>query len=238
MDLEHFEQTLSDYVARRLAASQDGAHDHHHLVRVLNNARRIQQQEGGDWRVIVAAGYLHDIVALPKNHPERHLSSRMAAEEAVRILAADFPDFPYELHSAVFHAVEAHSFSAGIRPETLEARIVQDADRLDSLGALGLARTFYVAGMLGHALFDPQDPFALAREPDDRRYTLDHFRLKLLRLPEAMNTSAGRSIAEHNAAWLVEFLAKLAGEIDSDPTALDARVKERYAAWFPWLGDR
>ncbi|PXW46660.1 uncharacterized protein DFO54_10450 [Erwinia sp. AG740] len=235
MDLPGFEQELSQYVARHLADSTDSAHDHHHLVRVVNHARHIQQKEGGDLRVIIAAAYLHDIVLVPKNHPDRSRASRMAAEEAVRIVSRDFPDFPHELQSALFHAVEAHSFSAGIAAETLEAKIVQDADRLDSLGALGLARVFYVAGMMGRPLFDAQDLFACERELDDRLYTLDHFRVKLMRLPETMNTAEGKRIAEANASWLVDFLAKLSGEVNGDPTRLDPQVRERFNAWHPWL---
>ncbi|AJC65020.1 MULTISPECIES: phosphohydrolase [Dickeya] len=235
MDLPGFEQELSQYVTRHLADSTDGAHDHHHLVRVANSARHIQQKEGGDLRVIIAAAYLHDIVLVPKNHPDRSRASRMAAEEAVRIVSRDFPDFPRELHSALFHAVEAHSFSAGIPAETLEAKIVQDADRLDSLGALGLARVFYVAGMMGRPLFDAQDLFACERELDDRHYTLDHFRVKLMRLPETMNTAEGKRIAEVNASWLVDFLAKLSGEVNGDPTQPDPQVRERFNAWHPWL---
>ncbi|MEI7375951.1 phosphohydrolase [Dickeya chrysanthemi] len=235
MDLLGFEQALSQYVARHLADSVDSAHDHHHLVRVANSARRIQQQEGGDLRVIIAAAYLHDIVLVPKNHPDRCRASRMAAQEALRILSQDFPDFPHSLHPALCHAVEAHSFSAGITAQTLEAKIVQDADRLDSLGALGLARVFYVAGMMGRSLFDPQDLFACEREPDDRIYTLDHFRIKLMKLPETMNTAEGKRIAEANASWLVDFLAKLSGEIGGDPTRLDPQVREYFSAWHPWL---
>ncbi|ACS87252.1 HD domain-containing protein [Musicola paradisiaca] len=235
MDITDFEQTLSRYIAERLADAQDGAHDHHHLYRVAANARHIQQQEGGDLRVIIAAAWLHDIVQVPKNHPDRCRASRMAADEAVRILQTRFPAFPATLHAAVFHAVEAHSFSAGITAETLEAQVVQDADRLDSLGALGVARVFYVAGLMSRPLFEPQDPFATARPLDDQRYTLDHFRVKVMRLPELMNTAEGRRIAETNASWMIDFLSKLAGEIDGEPLQASAWVREHFARWHPWL---
>ncbi|MFA9353024.1 hydrolase, partial [Escherichia coli] len=76
--------------------------------------------------------------------------------------------------------IEAHSFSAKIAPETLEAKIVQDADRLEALGAIGLARVFAVSGALGVALFDAEDPFARQRGLDDKQYALDHFQTKLL----------------------------------------------------------
>lgn len=114
-------------------------------------------------RVILAACYFHDIVSLPKNHPERRQSSRLAARKTSDILRRDFPDFPPEHIAAVAHAIEAHSFSAEIAPQSMEAKIVQDADRLEALGAIGLARVFAVSGALGVPLFDADDPFADAR---------------------------------------------------------------------------
>lgn len=110
-----------------------------------------------------------------------------------------FPTFPEDRLPAVSHAIEAHSFSAKISPTTIEAKIVQDADRLEALGAIGLARVFAVSGALGVALFDAEDPFAQRRVLDDRQYALDHFQTKLLQLPLTMQTNHGRYLAQHNA---------------------------------------
>ena len=136
-----------------LEPSEDGAHDLSHLQRVWHNVRTLHAEEGGDLEVLLAAVLLHDCVAVEKNSPLRSQASRLAAEKASKLLA-DMA-WPGAKVSAVAHAIEAHSFSANIAPTTLEAKIMQDADRLDSLGMLGVARTFYIAGRMGSALYDP-----------------------------------------------------------------------------------
>ena len=115
--------------------------------------------------------------------------------------------------SAVAHAIEAHSFSANITPTTLEAKIMQDADRLDSLGMLGVARTFYIAGRMGSALYDPEDPEAKDREYDDKRFCLDHFQTKLLHLADGFQTTTGQHLARIRHERLKGFMELLKEEI-------------------------
>lgn len=119
----------------------------------------------------------------------------------------------------VAHAIEAHSFSANITPLTLEAKIVQDADRLDSLGMLGVARTFYVAGRMGAALYDPQDPEAKHRDYDDTRFCLDHFQTKLLHLAEGFQTATGQRLAQIRHQRLKGFMEQFKDEIGIDSLA-------------------
>lgn len=185
-------------------AEDDGAHDINHLHRVWQVACTLMADyPEADALIVQAACYLHDIVNLPKNHPERHTASRQAARLACdRLAQAGFPSSKME---GVAHAIEAHSFSAGIVPLTLEAKIVQDADRLDALGAVGLARLYYTAGRMGSALAHPDDPLALHRELDDRAYALDHIEAKLATLPPSMQTDAGRRLGEVRLAWLKGF---------------------------------
>ncbi|MDX1381797.1 MAG: hypothetical protein R3233_11780, partial [Xanthomonadales bacterium] len=120
-----------------------------------------------------------------------------------------------DTRAAIAHAIEAHSFSAGIEPRTIEARVVQDADRLDALGAVGIARWMMVGGVLGHPLYDPDDPFAEDREPDDTRWSLDHWQVKLSRLPGTMQTETGRAEAERRAAVMRDYLDALRREIET-----------------------
>ena len=210
------EHALSHWQARLVAlasdaAGDDGAHDINHLHRVWGNARALMEEHrDANPLVVMAACYLHDLVNLPKNHPARSMASRQSAALAKNKLAA--LDFPAALLSATAHAIETHSFSAAIRPETLEAQIVQDADRLDALGPVGLARLFYIAGQMGSALAHPDDPLAEHRERDDRSYALDHIEVKLAKLPGMMQTAAGRRLGEARLAELVDFRTRFAGQ--------------------------
>lgn len=227
MELAQWQQRFEDWLAAH-HATDDAAHDISHFRRVWMTAKKILENEDADPLVVLSACYFHDIVSLPKNDPERSHSSRLAAQKTRQILSQDFPDFPPERYDAVAHAIEAHSFSAGIAPQTREAKIVQDADRLEALGAIGLARVFAVSGALGVALFDAQDPFAESRALDDRAYALDHFQTKLLRLPETMQTAVGRELARHNADYLIQFMAKLSAELKGDCLGTDSQILSRF----------
>lgn len=194
-----------------LEPSEDGAHDLSHLQRVWHNARTLQIEEGGDLEVLLAAVLLHDCVAVEKNSPLRSQASRLAAEKASKVLTN--LNWPEAKIDAVTHAIEAHSFSANITPLTLEARLMQDADRLDSLGMLGVARTFYTAGRMGSALYDPHDPEAQDREYDDKRFCLDHFQTKLLHLADGFQTTAGQRLAQLRHQRLKGFMEQFKDEI-------------------------
>lgn len=205
-------QSLADtLLPHALEPGEDGAHDLSHLQRVWHNVRLVQAQEGGDLPVMLAATLLHDCVAVEKNSPLRSQASRLAAEKASALLTS--LDWSAAEVSAVNHAIEAHSFSANITPTTLEAKIVQDADRLDSLGMLGVARTFYTAGRMGSALYDPFDPEAKARDYDDKRFCLDHFQTKLLHLADGFQTPTGQHLAQLRHQRLKGFMELFKEEI-------------------------
>lgn len=205
-------QTLAaELLPHALEPSEDGAHDLSHLQRVWHNARTIHAQESGDLEVLLAAVLLHDCVAVEKNSPLRSRASRLAAEKASAVLA-DL-NWSSTKISAVVHAIEAHSFSANIPATSLEAQIMQDADRLDSLGLLGVARTFYVAGRMGSALYDPLDPQAQHRDYDDTRFCLDHFQTKLLHLANGFQTTTGRNLAQIRHERLKGFMEQFKEEI-------------------------
>ncbi|MDU8942584.1 HD domain-containing protein [Ovoidimarina sediminis] len=189
----------------------DAAHDEGHLARVWRNVARIAAEEGGDADILVPATILHDCVWVDKASPDRAQASRMAARKAETLLAGLGWSAP--AIAAVAHAIAAHSFSAGIPPETLEARILRDADRLDAIGFIGVARCFALAGARGAALYDPADPAGAARAADDGAFALDHFRTKLFTLEDGFLTGAGRRLAATRAARLHSFYDGLLDEI-------------------------
>ena len=199
-------------VSRQWAAHPaDGAHDLGHLRRVWARAQLIALDEPCDMAVLLAACMFHDLVNLPKSHPDRARASQLSAEAACHFLRAD--GFAEAKLSAVGHAIAAHSFSAKITPVTPEARVLQDADRLEALGAIGIARMFHVSGAMGGGLFDADDPMALHRPLDDRAFALDHIETKLLKLVDTMRTEPGRAMAAERADWMLSFRTRLLSEI-------------------------
>lgn len=213
--LEHWEKRFAAWYETN-GQLTDGSHDLGHFQRVWRIAREIDRGEDhpADLLILLAAAYFHDLVSLPKNHPDRKEASRLSAESAVRLLSTAWTDFPAEKLEGVRHAIHAHSFSAQVTPLTVEAKILQDADRMEAVGAIGLARVWYCAGQMQQSLFDPEDPLAKQRAPNDQRYALDHFQLKLLRLPALMNTATGRVMAESKAQYLREYMDRIVGEIN------------------------
>ncbi|AIB15484.1 hydrolase (plasmid) [Azospirillum argentinense] len=218
-DVDVWESSITTWL--RSNAAEDPAHDVDHLLRVWRTAKALAaaeaEREGGpppDMLVVLAAALLHDIVNVPKDHPDRSRASRLSADRAEEVLRG--MGFPDALIPATRHAIEAHSYSAGIPPLTIEAKLVQDADRLESLGAIGIARCFATSGLMKRALFHGEDPMAETRPLDDLQYALDHFKAKLLLLPNTMQTPAGRARAQERAAFLLSFQVQLLAEIAGD----------------------
>ena len=202
-----FEQFIGDI----LAENQDPAHDPDHVRRVVANARRLAAAEGADLAVVMPAAWLHDCVVVPKDSARRAHASRLAAERAGGYLRE--AGYPAEYIPAIEHAIAAHSFSAGIPPQTREAQVVQDADRLDALGAIGIARTLLLGGWMGKPLYDRAEPLPYTRAPDDRENIIDHFYVKLLGLAATMHTATARREGERRTRLMRTYLEELAREI-------------------------
>jgi uncharacterized protein len=204
-------ETLASQLVSHATQGDDGSHDLAHILRVFRNAMRIQAEEGGDARILTAAVLLHDCVSVEKNSPLRTQASALAAEKAAGILG-DLGWAPDDI-AAVSHAIVTHSFSANLTPETIEAKILQDADRLDAIGMVGAVRCFYIAGRMGSGLYDPFDPLAADRPLDDKRFAIDHFETKLFKLADGFRTETGRMLARDRHDRLKSVLAMFLDEI-------------------------
>jgi uncharacterized protein len=150
-----------------------------------------------------------------KKSPDRCLASRQSAQQAWKFLKEI--GFPSNLIPQISHAIEAHSFSANVEPLTIEAKVVQDADRLDALGAIGIGRCFATGAALGQQFYEPNDPFAENRTLDDHKFTVDHFEVKLFKIAEALRTETARGEGQKRVAFMRDFLGELRREIQNTP---------------------
>ncbi|HCM1328895.1 TPA: HD domain-containing protein [Vibrio parahaemolyticus] len=189
----------------------DAAHDIEHVKRVVKTAKQLCDEENADIAIVLPAAYLHDCFTYPKDHPNRKQSSAIAAKKAIAYLESI--QYPQHYHDAIAHAIEAHSFSANIRPNTLEAQIVQDADRLDALGAIGVTRCIQVSTQFNAQLYNDNDMFAKERELNDKQFTVDHFQTKLFKIVDIMNTESAKLEANKRKAFMQTYLEQLHDEV-------------------------
>ena len=189
----------------------DPAHDFDHIMRVYKNAQQIIKKEKVNETLVLSAVLLHDVVSFPKSDKHSKNSSIESAKKAKTILKKY--DFTLDEITIVCDAISEHSFSQKKIPKTIEGKILQDADRLDALGAIGIARVFATGGSLRRSFYNLDDPFCKKRIPDDKTWTLDHFFEKLLKLEFLMNTKSGKIEAEKRTEILKDFLKQLKYEI-------------------------
>ena len=200
-------------IQQRYVGFDDPAHGWEHIERVYRLALYVAEQENADAFIVGMAALMHDIGHLSTDKSLHHadLSMAMASE---LLLAYDVS---YDTREAILLAIAAHSFSLGIEVRTLEAKVVRDADRLDSLGAIGILR-WAITGAVRRTgetqTYHPDDPFAEWHTLDDRRYMLDHFYTKLLKLDGTMATQAGRTLAEQRTAFMLTYMKEFRRELE------------------------
>jgi uncharacterized protein len=192
------------------AASRDPAHDFDHVLRVAAMAERIARAEGADVEIVRAAALLHDV-----GREDR--SVRDHAEAAAGRARAILEAHPQARVEAVAQAILQHRFRSGPPPDTLEARCLFDADKLDSIGAIGVARAFAYSGVIGQRLWgevapDYADRFARGEAGAGEHTPHHEYVVKLSRLRDRMTTAAGRAIADERHAVLAAFFERLARE--------------------------
>lgn len=194
--------------------NSDPSHDILHLQRVVSTCLKIGSALNADMTVLMAAAWLHDVVNVPKNHPERQSASVLAAQKAKSILH----DLQYSANdiAKILQVIVEHSYSAGHKPTSLESQILQDADRLDAIGAIGVMRLASCGARMQARYYDENDPWAKNRELNDKNYSVDHVYKKLLKLEDAMNTEPAKEMAKARTEFLKLFLLQLQTEINFD----------------------
>jgi uncharacterized protein len=199
-----------------LLHNQPPAHDFQHVLRVYKNAEMISRQEEGelvDLDIVLAAALLHDLKVYPKGTIKTINSADDSAEIAKKILL-EYKNYPRDKIEKVSDIIRTHSYSKKLVPGSLEGKILQDADRLDAIGAIGLARTFSVGGSESRCIYNPVDPFwESERQLDNAQWTLDHVRSKLMVLKNSMHTKTAKKIAEGRTEFMELFVNQLRNEI-------------------------
>ena len=199
---------MHDEVRERAEAYFEGAspaHDWHHVRRVARLAETLVEsgdESDVDEDVLFAAVWLHDVGRTKEDRGEIEDHAEWGASEAADVLGDLGVDD--ETIAAVQHCIRAHRYSNDVEPETREAEILSDADNLDALGAVGIARVFAYGGELGQPLYDPDLP----PEADDSaagETQFNHIHRKILDLPDRMYTDAGREIAAERSDYVAEF---------------------------------
>jgi uncharacterized protein len=199
--------------ARRLYDGENAVHDFDHVLRVLELAERIAKAEGADLRVVRAAVLLHD--AARRQAEAAGLDHATLAARQARHILAGYPAVTVE---AVTHAIAAHRFRTDPKPSTLEAQVLYDADKLDAIGAVGVARAFAYAGAHGQRLWAPIESVDLegwqAEGDDVDVHTPVHeFVVKLSRIKDRLYTATGRAIAAERHNYMVTFFERLTEEV-------------------------
>lgn len=201
-----------DYVKDVFAGDASG-HDYFHTLRVYKMAIRLAQEEGADEQIVALAALLHDVddrklspeTAKDKDRARAFLCEQGIAEEELR---------------AIVGAIDEVSYAGtdSVEPSTIEGACVQDADRLDALGAIGIARTFAYGGSHNRALYDPDEAPVLDMSGEEYRNhissSLNHFYEKLFNLVPLLNTRSARKIGNAREAYMKEFVDRFLAEWD------------------------
>ncbi len=195
---------------KEIFRGDSSGHDYYHSVRVYNNALNIAHKEGGDLYLIKLGALLHDV------DDRKLFDTGDNLENARKFLTDNEVDETTIEKICKIIAEVSYKGSDSIIPDSIEGKIVQDADRLDALGAIGIARTFAYGGHKGRQIHEPfEKPLEdmTAKEYEKHESTsINHFYEKLLKLKNLMNTDTGKLIAENRHAYMEEFLAKFMDE--------------------------
>lgn len=199
-------------IAKEKITSDDSSHDINHAIRVLFVSEKIAKVERADLDIVIPAALFHDIICYPKNHHKRTMSSDESAKCAKKILQKIY-DFPGSKIVKVCQAISLCSFTKALKPDFLEAQILQDADGLEATGAVSIMRTFSSAGIMKKAFYNSLDPFCKKRKPDDENYAIDLFFTRLLIVEKKLHTKTAKEMVKKRSFFLKLFLKELEYEL-------------------------
>lgn len=200
-------------MAERLLGGGAGSHDWEHTLRVYRLCRDIGPREGADMVVVLVAALLHDIGRV---HQDTSRGAVCHAEQGAKMAARLVAELPLtEAQKAnVVHCVRAHRFRKEPAPDTIEAQVLFDADKLDAIGAVGVARAYQFAGELGARFHNPGNDVrhTAAYSREDTGYR--EYQVKLRHVRDRMLTDAGRRVAEGRHDFMVRFFERFLEEIE------------------------
>ena len=217
--MENLEVLCRNHMIEVCNANPDPSHDILHVERVVSLAKKLAKEENANLDIVVPAAYLHDCFYISKTDPRRSQASKLSADKALELLSSWglssslSPGISPDLLPEIHHAVLAHSFSANVKAKTLEAKVVQDADRLDAMGAIGIMRCLGFSGLSLRPFYNQDDPFCEKRTANDSTNALDHFFVKLLNLQERLNTPAAQAEGAVRLATMKIFIESLKLEL-------------------------
>ncbi len=209
MTLEQILQHLESQI-KELFRNESSGHDIYHLKRVLNNALTLQEKEGGDRLIIAVSAFLHDVHRIMQNESGKFCSPKDSLPKVREIL--DTAELTEEQKEKILHCIEFHEeydFSEhGKTVQDIETLILQDADNLDAIGAIGIGRTFSFGGAHDVTMWIPEKPFDRHTfdESEKDPSTIHHFYSKLLKLKENMNTKTAKEMASERHKFMELFL--------------------------------
>ena len=202
-------EKIKKEVEKLFRYSKDPSHDFYHTLRVFKLSLFLQRKEGGDKLVIEASALLHDLHQVLSQKHKKYFGGEDSLKEAERILKKI--NFPKEKISKVLHCIKVHDHynftKEGNEVETIEAKIIQDADNLDGLGAIGIGRTFAFGGSHNNFMWEgniPKNEIYKVEKLDNN--TIAHFYNKLLKLKDNMNTKTGKKLAKKRHKFMLKFL--------------------------------
>lgn len=200
-------------IARAFFARARGSHDWEHTLRVRKLCMRIGPKEGADMLVLEAAAYLHDIGRAEQDSVNGAVCHALRGAEKAAAILTEMP-IDEARKANIVHCVRAHRFRDDHPPETIEARVLFDADKLDAIGAVGVARAYLFAGELGACLHNPDMPPEMARSysRDDTGHR--EFVVKLSKIRERILTAEGRRIAGQRHDFMTMFFDRFIDEYE------------------------